>query len=357
MNDRDKTREQLIEELQAARERLAEQEQRYRLLMERNLGGVYRSTLDGRFLDCNEALARILGCASREEVLSHSAQDFYFQPAEREQFVALLRQRGSLTNFERCLRRKDGRTVHALENAVLDEGPEGIILQGTLIDISDRWQTRQELMQERHLLHSLMDYLPDPIYFKDTASRFIRVNRALGTMFTLADPAEAIGRTDADYFTEEHARQAYLDEQEVIRTGQPMIRREEKETWPDGHVTWALSSKLPLRDAEGRIIGTFGISRDITQRRQAEEALAREHAFLRSLIDSVPDLIFSKDLQGVHLLCNRAFEQFAGRSEVEIVGRTDFDLFPREQADFSAPGTRRWWRQVSRAATRNGSII
>ena len=143
MNDRDKTREQLIEELQAARERLAEQEQRYRLLMERNPGGVYRSTLDGRFLDCNEALARILGCASREEVLTHPAQDFYFQPAEREQFVALLRQRGSLTNFERCLRRKDGRTVHALENAVLDEGPEGIILQGTLIDISDRWQTRQ----------------------------------------------------------------------------------------------------------------------------------------------------------------------------------------------------------------------
>ncbi len=132
----------------------------------------------------------------------------------------------------------------------------------------------ERLEYERYLLQSLMDNLPDHIYFKDRQNRFLRNNRAHLQSFGLQDPAQAMGKTDFDFFSGEHAREAFNDEQEVIRTGQPFTK-EEKETWPDGTVTWALSTKMPLRDPSGEIVGTFGISRDITARKQAEEAMRR----------------------------------------------------------------------------------
>src|SRR5262249_44468419 len=104
-------------------------------------------------------------------------------------------------------------------------------------DLSERRRTEEALEQERYLLHTLMDYLPDSIYFKDRESRFLRINRALALKFGLVDPAEAVGKTDFDFFTEEHARQSFADEQELIRSGHPVIGLEEKETWPDGHDT------------------------------------------------------------------------------------------------------------------------
>ncbi len=136
----------------------------------------------------------------------------------------------------------------------------------------ERQHSEAALEHERFLLRTLMDNLPDRIYFKDHESRFLRNSRAHLQRFALTDASQAIGKSDFDFFSEEHARQAYEDEQKIIRSGQP-ITREERETWPDGSVTWALSTKLPLRDEQGKTIGTFGISRDITDRIRAEEAL------------------------------------------------------------------------------------
>src|SRR5579862_3408657 len=118
------------------------------------------------------------------------------------------------------------------------------------------------------LLETLMDNVPDSIYFKDLESRFTRVNRYAAERFGVASPALAIGRTDSDFFTDEHAAQALRDEQEIIRTGQPLVNVEEKETLPNGEVLWVSTTKLPLRDQQGNIVGTFGISRDITEHKK-----------------------------------------------------------------------------------------
>ena len=112
--------------------------------------------------------------------------------------------------------------------------------------------TNEELEQERYLLHTLMDYLPPNIYFKDQESRFIRINKAMARFFGLHDPSEAIGKTDLDFFTDEHAVQALADEREILRTGRPILDQEEKETWPDGHTTWASTTKMPLFDEDGK---------------------------------------------------------------------------------------------------------
>jgi len=138
-----------ITERKRADDALRASEERYRLLFERNLAGVYHTTLDGRILDCNESFARMFGCASREEVLAHRAWDFYFDPAEREAELARLRAQKTLSNYEARLRRKDGSTLWVLENESLIDGEEGWpeIIEGTIIDITERKHLEEQLRQ------------------------------------------------------------------------------------------------------------------------------------------------------------------------------------------------------------------
>jgi PAS domain S-box-containing protein len=163
---------------------------------------------------------------------------------------------------------------HALEQGVKARTDELARANEALKrEIADRKQAQSALEYERYLLNALMDNLPHTIYFKDTRSRFLRINKAMARYFGVNHEEEALGKTDADIFTEEHAQQALADEQAIMRSGQPLLDKEEKETWPDGHVTWVATSKIPLRTPDGEIIGTFGISRDVTDRKRAEEQL------------------------------------------------------------------------------------
>ncbi|MCA9134314.1 MAG: PAS domain-containing protein, partial [Planctomycetales bacterium] len=144
-------------------------------------------------------------------------------------------------------------------------------------DATDRKNTELALQRERYLLHTLLDNVPDSIYFKDRESRFLRISRGMAKKFHLSDPQVAVGKTDADIFTAEHARQAREDELHIMETGQPMIARTERETWPDRPDSWSSTTKLPLYDSDGSVAGTFGISRDITELIEAELRLREAH--------------------------------------------------------------------------------
>jgi PAS domain S-box-containing protein len=127
------------------------------------------------------------------------------------------------------------------------------------------------LSEANMLLQALMDNMPDQIYFKDTQSRFIRNSRSQADLLGLNDPAEVVGKTDFDFFP--HAARAYAEEQEVMRSGKPLVDLEEWVVWPVGQETWVSTTKAPLRNSEGKTIGIFGISRDITERKRAEQAI------------------------------------------------------------------------------------
>lgn len=191
---------------------------------------------------------------------------------------------------------------------VLDEAGETRGLVGMLSNVEEKKHVAEALRRERHLLKMLMDNVPDCIYFKDTESRFTRVNRAMARRFQLKDPSEFLGKTDFDFFSGEHAAEAYTDEQSVLATGEAIVNKEEKETWHDGRVTWAATTKMPLRDQRGVVIGTFGISRDITVRKEAEHALQRQTKILQSVLDSIADGVVVTDESGQFMLHNAAAE-------------------------------------------------
>ncbi|HEU4391321.1 MAG TPA: PAS domain-containing protein, partial [Blastocatellia bacterium] len=191
---------------------------------------------------------------------------------------------------------------------------------------------RGDLVTDQILLDNLLEHSPSNIYFKDTESRFLKVSRSLMSKFGATDPAQVVGKSDFDFFTDEHARPAFEDEQRIIRTGDPMLDKEEKETYADRSETWASTSKMALRDAEGRIVGTFGITADITERKIAEKRLTESEALFDSLVNSLPQNIFCKDMDGRFTFGNNAFCRTLKRSLVEIVGKTDYDFFPTELA-------------------------
>jgi PAS domain S-box-containing protein len=202
----------------------------------------------------------------------------------------------------------------------------------------ERMAAEHELASERDLLQTLLENVPDRIYFKDGASRFLRINRALTELLRLARPEDAYGKTDADFYDAAHAAAAREDEIKVMATGTALLGKVEFEVLADGRRSWSLTTKLPLRNRRGRIIGTCGISREITELKEMEVRLATERNLLRSVIDNVPDHIFLKDLEGRYVLDNAAHWLSLGMDRPEdVIGRTVFDFFPSELAEhFSA---------------------
>ncbi len=303
------------------------------------------SSGDGYFKRVSPAVTDILGW-TMEEFLARP----YLEQIHPDDRAASLREvERQLTGgqrvlqFENRFRHKDGSWRTLSWRSVPQPGG---LMYAIARDVTDAKRNEAVLEHERYLLRTLMDNTPEDIYFKDRAGRFLRNNQRHARRLGLADPTQAAGRTDFDFFSEEHARQAYADEQEVMRTGQPMTK-EEKETWPDGHVTWALTTKLPLRDEKQEIVGTFGISRDITDRRHAEEKiqelnnrLSTQNRRLNAIFESLPGLclVLTPDLRIV--TATDAYLKATMTRREQIGNRHLFEVFPDNPGNPAADGVR-----------------
>jgi sigma-B regulation protein RsbU (phosphoserine phosphatase) len=228
-------------------------------------------------------------------------------PGDRERLAQALHfssrpESGHETDFRALMPDGDVRTIRVRCRVFCRHGNEPSRILGVAWDVSNRHISEEAYARDRHLLATLMDHIPDSIYFKDRESRFIAVNRAMAGRFGMEDPAEILGKTDIDVFCADHAFRAMEDERRIVETGQPIVDLEEKETWPDGRVTWVTSTKMPLRDPRGRIIGSFGISRDITLRKRAELELERVAGELRSKNEALEEeLSMARELQSALL--------------------------------------------------------
>lgn len=184
-----------------------------------------------------------------------------------------------------------------------------------------------------HYFETLMAHVPANIYFKDADSHFLKINQSMAEKFGCGHPADMLGKTDHDFFEAKHADQALRDEREIMESGRGISGKIEHETFSAGKESWALTTKMPFRDRDGNIIGTFGISSDVTELMTTRNTLERERNVLRSLIDSFPDKIFVRDPGRHYLVVNKAMAEWVGaESPEEMLGKTPDDYYPETVA-------------------------
>jgi PAS domain S-box-containing protein len=200
---------------------------------------------------------------------------------------------------------------------------------GVIQDVTIQEMVIEKSRRERLFLRTLIDNLPDPIYFNDAEGRKIIANRADLENIGMDDKEEVLGKTDLELFPGEIGIRGHGDNLAVIGSGESIINREEEFIASDGGRRWLLTSKIPLRDQQGSVIGLVGIGRDITEMKLAADKIAQERIFLRTLIDVLPDAVYFKDLSGRKIISNIAsYKNLEQSPENDELDKTDLELFP-----------------------------
>jgi len=304
---------------------LKESEEKYRRLFQGSQDAIMILEAPAwRFTAGNPAAVKMLGAKNEEDFTSYGPwelspdrqPDGRMSAEESKEMIETAVRKGS-HSFEWTHRRIGGEEFPVDVLLTRIEQGKTMMLQATVRDVTERKLAQEALHREEALFASLANTIPDHIYFKDRQSRFIRINGAMARSFGLRDAAEAVGKTDSDIFSKEHASQAYADEQRIMETGEPMIDVEEKVTWPDGHVTWVSTTKVPLRDTQGCIIGIVGISRDITKRKLADAQLREQYEILSNSHEGVMIVNLANEVS----LWNRGAEEIFGWTAAEALGQ------------------------------------
>lgn len=190
----------------------------------------------------------------------------------------------------------------------------------------------ETVFSDQNLLQVLMDYITDTIYFKDKDCKFVRVNKAQVQLVGAKSAEEIIGKTDFDFFNIEFAKESFAVEQRIIFDGKPINKLEFVGTH-DGVYRWLSSSKVPIFDNSGAVVGTAGITRNIDKMIRVEHRLKAERDLLQLLIDHIPSPIYFKDVHSKFTRVNLAQLRLLGANSIEdVIGKSDFDFYPEENA-------------------------
>lgn len=273
---------------------------------------------NGSWLMVNAALSRILGY-TEAELLSTPIRKIVYPDDLRSHLAFAKRLKSgesSSYNTGRRYLHHDGSEVSVTLNISVVRDEDGAF-ECFLVQVLDAGNVSQagiSLEREQELLAHLMVTSPDHIYFKDLKGRFIRVNPAKAKRHGLSHPDEAIGKTDFDYFDKEHATRSTAEEHRLLTTGRPLLDREEFFAWPDGQISWMSTSRVARRDRDGRIIGLIGISRDITERKLAEEKMRYSEQRYRSLVEATTSIVWSTPASGKFQSPQPGWTAFTGQT-------------------------------------------
>ncbi len=223
-----------------------------------------------------------------------------------------------------------------------------------------RKQAIETICNERVLLRTLIDNIPDSIYCKDLACRKTLANSAEIHFLNANSEDEVLGKDDFDFYPKELAEGFFADDQLVIKTGKPVLNREEYIPDENGKKRWLLSSKLPLRDKDGQIIGLVGIGRDITERKLAEEALSKTEELYHNLVERLPDGVYKSTHEGKFVEVNPAMVAMLGyKSKEELMAIDIKTQLYYEPSDRESTELLEMHEEIGiyRLKTKNGSAI
>jgi PAS domain S-box-containing protein len=298
---------------------------------------------DGYFRLVNKAFQNTLGY-SEQELLKKPFVEFV-HPDDRDVTLAVMQQLKegkSVRHFENRYRCRDGSYRWLAWTSVpdVDDDCEYAIAR----DITEQKAMQRELAAQRDLFDSLLSNVPASIFWKNRNSVFLGVNERFVQDAGLGSPQEIIGKTDYDLaWTREQADFYRACDRAVMESGEAMLNIEESQRQGNGEMVELLTSKVPLRDEQGQVIGLLGIYMDITRRKQVEAALRKSEARLQTLFDSAAEFIFVIDPQGEIISVNRYVYTHSGYVAGEVIGRNIKEFFSeasRAICDCNFPGLR-----------------
>lgn len=303
---------------------VAAAEERYRLLFESSLTGAYRTTLDGRILDCNASFCLMFGYTACEEVIGKSVEVGYLNPADRAHFIAQLRTEKSLANVEQRFRRADGSIITVLNSATLvEDGPESFV-KGTLTDITEL----RNAEQEQRRLAAIVRCSDDAITSLTLDGKIETWNASAERIFGYS-ASEITGEPIA-ILAPDDRQEEFLTILEGIANGHEE-HRETIRRRKDGRCIDVALSASPITDATGSVIGCAAIVQDITERKAAERALHKSEVQYRLLFDSNPVPMWVFDQASLRFLAvNRAAISKYGYLEEEFLKMTIASVCPEQ---------------------------
>ncbi|MDD5618560.1 MAG: PAS domain-containing protein [Candidatus Omnitrophica bacterium] len=235
-----------------------------------NLGiGLFKYALspEEKFITANSTLVNMLGCPSKEEFKNIKLDNLFVNPKEKDNFFDILRKNKKINFFETVFKNKKREYIWVAITASCvvskDEKQPIEYLEGIIEDISKHKNMEEKLALEKDFLQGLLDNIPDAIYFKDRENRIIKVNKFYAQGMKL-NQEQIIGKSDFDFFPESQAKRMVEDDNYVLNSGNPIVGKIEHNILPDGSWSQVITTKIPMYDKSGRIIGTMGITRDMT---------------------------------------------------------------------------------------------
>lgn len=286
-------------------------------------------------IQMNHALTQMLGYTEEEVRNLTIAKISHPLDYERDKklFNELIEGKRTQYQLEKRYLTKSGNILYGKLRVSIVKKANGKIkeLIAFVEDITEQKEIVNKYESEQNLLQALLNSIPDSIYFKDLRSKIIKVNPAMATKHNVNQLSDLIGKTDFDMFGYDHALAAYNDEQEIINTGKALIGKEEKEDWQDGRTTWVSTTKMPLYDTDGKIIGTFGLSRDITEEIMSKQRIKESEALYRSLFENSIDGMFM--MTDVVIDCNQAVCDMLKFERNELIGLSPAQFSPEFQPD------------------------
>jgi len=325
-----------ITERKNQEKRLRESEKKYHGLFEYTTDGIVVLDAHGDIHDVNTRMCEMLDYAKSDflskNLFSMNVLTAKSLPVVIQQFEQLLSEKNA-TSYLTEIKNKRGCVLDAEISSFFLVKKNNEVDNFVLIvrDITARNEAEKKRALAQELLVTLMDSIPNPVYFKDDQNRFLLVNKAQAAYWNMST-AELVGKTDSEVLPREQAEKQSLEDSLVMGSGLAVANKLECIGQEDGLDRWALVTKIPRYNAEGEIIGTMGISRDVTEWKHMEEESARHWGYLQSLMDMLPDAVAFKDMEHRFILVNKAMASRWNTRPEAMVGKTTFDFLSQEQA-------------------------
>jgi PAS domain S-box-containing protein len=320
-----------ITDRKVAAQALRESEEKYRTLFDGSQEPLFITTKDGKFVDVNGAAVELFGYDNKEELMKIGVAQTYFNPEDRSKFQEIMAKQDYVKDLQQELRRKDGKKIYALLTASTRKDRKGNVIgyKGTIKDITGIKQTEEALRQSEEKYRTVLESIEQGYFEVDLAGNFTFFNDSLCRIYGYPKE-ELMGMNDRQYTDKENAKKLYQTFNKVYRTGEPSKEYGYEIIRKDGVRRYIETAASLRKDSSGKPIGFRGVMRDVTDRKQAEEALRQSEERFRELYDNAPTGHHEFNAEGRITRVNQTELEMLGYTAEEVLGRYVWDFIVEE---------------------------